>query len=99
MEINQLPQWLESEFEFPLTRAALVDRAGERVIDAPTPTGSETIATILQRSGEERYRSRNDLVDAIRGNLSEEYVGRKYYDDRGSNVSAVDTGQRRDESF
>lgn len=85
MKINDLPEWVETEFEFPLTRAVIIDRAGDLEIDAPDRSDSETLATLLERSGDESYESSNDLLDTIRGNLSDEYIGRKFYDDRGNN--------------
>lgn len=85
MKLNDLPDWIESEFEFPVTRTSVLEQAGEIEIDAPDYSDSETIATTLNRSGEEVYDSKTALLDAIHGNLSDEYIGRKYYDDRGTN--------------
>lgn len=92
MEPNTLPEWIESEFEFPLERSTVVQRAGDRVVDAPDPEASETLATILERSGDETYHSTDHLLDAIWGSVSEEYVGRKYYGDRGWNPPAAELG-------
>lgn len=57
---------------------------------------SETLATILEKGGDETYQSEDDLLSAIRGNLSDEYIGRKYYDDRGSNPREQERGTQRD---
>ena len=102
MDINALPEWIETEFEFPLIKTTVIDRAGDLKIDAPDRADSETLDTILEGGGDETYRSREDLMNAIRGNLSDEYIGRKYYDDRGSNpMEQVRDTQRdaTDESF
>lgn len=85
MEINDLPGWSEREFAFPLSRSTVIGRAGDLEIDAPDRADSETLATLLERGGEETYRSYDELLDVIRGNLSDGYIGRKFYDDRGNN--------------
>lgn len=102
MIIGDLPEWIETEFEFPVTRAVVIDRAGDLEIDAPDREDSESLATILERGGDESYGSSNDLLDAIRGSLSDEYIGRKFYDDRGNNPQDSERGPPSDtvdESF
>ena len=96
MKISDLPEWIKAEFEFPLMRATVIDRAGTLEIDAPDRADSETLSTILNRSGDERYQSQDGLLDAIRGNLSDEYIGRKYYDDRGMNPSGSENDAPKD---
>lgn len=95
MNVNALPNWIESEFEFPLTKKTLLARAGDIEIDAPDHANSETIATILEVDGSDTYQSREDLVTAIRGNLGDAYIGRKYYDDRGSNPIELERNTQR----
>lgn len=92
----ELLQQIEREFEFPLTRAAVVDRFGEETLDAPDRTSSESLSTVLSRGGEDRYQSKTDLLEAISGNLSDEYIGRKYYDDRGHNPTELEHGSQED---
>lgn len=96
MDINSLPDWIETEFEFPLTNKTVIDRAGDVEVDAPDLVNSETLSTILEKGGDETYQSKEDLLTAIRGNLSEEYIGRKYYDDRGSNIMGQERDMERD---
>jgi len=92
MKIQELPEWVETEFAFPIAREAIIDQAGDTEIHAPDEEDSETLSTILERSGEETYQSADHLLNAVRGNVSEEYIGRKYYDDR----SGDQTGRERD---
>jgi hypothetical protein len=82
---SEIHKLVETGFEFPLTTAAVLEQVGEKEIEAPNPSESETVATILARSGEETYYSEDDLLSALQNGLSEEYIGRKYYDDRGPN--------------
>ena len=102
MDINDLPEWIDTEFEFPLTKTTVIERAGDLEIDAPDRADSETLDTILEGGGDETYHSKEDLMNSIRGNLSDEYIGRKYYDDRGSNPMEPERDTQRDatdESF
>ncbi|KAB1190478.1 hypothetical protein GJR96_16010 [Haloferax sp. MBLA0076] len=41
-----------------------------------------------------RRFSADELFTTIIGNVSDEYIGRKYYDDRGTNPSAAAVGPR-----
>lgn len=96
MDSNSLPTWIDEEFEFPLTTENVIDQAGDHEVDAPDSVNSETLAAILETGGDETYQSREDLLAAIRGNLSDEYIGRKYYDDRGCNPMTRERGVPRD---
>lgn len=100
MDIDESSAWIDSEFEFPLENTTVLNQAGDLEIDAPDLGDSETLQTILQDAGEETYHSKEELITAIRGNLSDEYVGRKYYDDRGANPPEQNTQRdTTDESF
>lgn len=44
----------------------------------------ETIAEVLDRCPENRFESADALYDALVTFVGDAYVGRKYYDDRGS---------------
>ena len=70
----------------PISREAVHDRVGDVRLDAPTGEG-ETISDVSGRCGEEEFASADELHDALVGFVSDEYVGRKFYDDRGSQPS------------
>ena len=74
------------ELELPISREAVYDRVGDVRLDAPTGEG-ETISDVSGRCGEEEFASADELHDALVGFVSDEYVGRKFYDDRGSQPS------------
>lgn len=98
MELNELPAIVD-ELEYPIAAAAVTDAIGDRTVDAPNATDSEELGTILDRAGETTYESSDALLTAVRGNLSDEYVGRKYYDDRGSNPRDDEDDRGSAESF
>ena len=95
MHPKALPEWTESAFDFPVEHATVVRRAGDRTLEAPDPAESETVGTVLDRSGEERYPTADHLRDALHAGLGEAYVGRQGYDDRGGNPMAVMGGTAR----
>ena len=84
MKFRELPSFLESEFVYPTSTDSVVDQAGEVVVDAPDEDNSETIGDILSRVDAETYGSAHELYTTILGNVSDDYIGRKFYDDRGS---------------
>lgn len=75
-----------SEFTFPVERETVLDELGDVEIDGPTDD-PETVEEVLERSGVESFRSADDLYDTIIGSIGSEYVGRRFYDDRGPNTA------------
>lgn len=96
MKIQELPEWVETEFAYPITRESFIEQAGDTEIYAPDKEDSETLSAILERSGEETYQSPDHLLTAIRGNVSDEYIGRKYYDDRSGDRSGPESDTRQE---
>jgi hypothetical protein len=74
----------ESTFEYPIDRDDVIDATGETYIPAPTGD-SESIADVLGRSEQSTYDSPQALYETFLACLGEQYIGRKFYDDRGSN--------------
>lgn len=72
MEPNSLPDWIESEFEFQHERSTVVQRAGDRVAEAPDTDTTETLATVPEHGGDETSHSTDHQLDAIWGRVSEE---------------------------
>lgn len=103
MDIRDVSGWVETEVKFPVTARDLTEHAGDPRIEAPDQRYSEPLSTILDRSGETIFHTPTELLETIRGNLSDDYIGRKYYDDRGS--ASLDTERatkeiaRKEESF
>jgi hypothetical protein len=85
MQLVHLERYLEDELTYPIDLASVVDAIGSVEIESPNEDDSETVAAVLRPLGDDTYDSPGELFEAIVGNLSEEYVGRKFYDDRGGN--------------
>jgi len=85
MRLSRARDTFVSEFTFPVDRDEVVDRLGSVEIEGPTES-PETVEEVLSRTGEETFESADDLYDALIGSVGHEYIGRRFYDDRGSNT-------------
>ncbi|WP_254544955.1 hypothetical protein [Halomarina pelagica] len=102
MRLSKLPAYLESEFEYPVDHETVLNQIGDATVDAPDDTDSETINEVLAYDNDEIYETPDDLLESIVGNLDDNYIGRKYYDDRGPNIEGGDgeyPHDERDQSF
>lgn len=80
---------IDRELAFPADRETVLTTLGGITLAAPT-ADEETVGAVLARTDAVVYGSADELFDAIVGNLSEEYIGRKFYDDRGQNLQAFE---------
>lgn len=94
MNLGELHEFLEDEVEYPIDNASVAERIGTIRITAPGNRSTETVSTIIAPVGQQTYASAEELFETIIGNLGEEYIGRKFYDDRGSNPSETGPGPR-----
>ncbi len=92
MKINHLSGYLETELSYPTDQSAVLEQIGSVVIDAPDADETETVSTIIEPLGEQRYDCPEELFETILGNVSDEYIGRKFYDDRGANPMETPLG-------
>ena len=97
MKIDELQAFLEDELSYSVSHAAVLTQVGSAEIEAPDDDETETISAIIDSVGQESYSSAEELFATVLGNVSDDYIGRKFYDDRGGNP--VDTlADRRDET-
>lgn len=83
MKYSDTEQIVDQSLEFPVTHTTMVKQVGGVKITSPSGD-SVTIREILDPVEEESYLTSDALYTAIIGNLDETFIGRKYYDDRGS---------------
>lgn len=88
MRINELPGFLDQELNYPVARSAVIEQIGDIELESPTDERRATISTSLERLNEGSYHNSEELFHAIVGTVSDQYIGRKYYDDRGSNPAS-----------
>lgn len=86
MRLPETRDMFARELEFPVTCRTVTERVGDVRLEAPTGD-DETISDILGRCSEETFDSPDELYGSLLGLVSDRYVGRKFYDDRGSQPS------------
>lgn len=89
MRLSEMRDQFVSTFTFPVRREAVVENLGDVEIDAPTGD-PETVGEVLERAETTSFRSPDELYDTLIALLGDQYVGRKFYDDRGANT-AIDS--------
>ena len=73
------------ELAYPVACAEVIEATGDVALASPTGS-SETIGTVLEHCDPETiFESNDELFDTLVTYLSEQYIGRKGYDDRGAN--------------
>lgn len=85
MLLSDLPPYLDGTFSYPVDVETVLEVAGSISIEGTDPGLQQDIETVLAPLGDDQFDSSNELYAAIYGNLRDAYVGRKYYDDRGTN--------------
>ena len=90
---------LEDELTFPIDQDSVIRQVGAVEIEAPDTQETETVSTIIGPVGQETYASADELFTTIIGNVSDEYIGRKFYDDRGGNPSGAALDPRTKPTF
>ena len=85
MRLSDARDRFVSEFTFPVERETVLKTIGDVEIDGLTDD-PETVGDVLHRTNSEAFHSADELYDTIIGSIGSEYVGRRFYDDRGSNA-------------
>jgi hypothetical protein len=101
MELNELSEVIERKLTYPIDIATVREELGETEVSAPDAEDNKTIAELLDNVEEGTYNSSTDLFETLLTRLPDQYIGRKYYDDRGSTVPDTDSSNRNeaDQSF
>jgi hypothetical protein len=86
MRLPETRDLFARELEFPVTTTTVVETVGDHRLEAPNGT-SESIAEILERCAEEEFDSADGLYDSLVMHVSDAFIGRKFYDDRGGQPS------------
>ncbi len=87
MRLSETRDLFARRLDFPVTCDAVRESVGETELEAPSG-GSERIAQILDRCGTDEFASPDELYGTLMTFVSDEFIGRKYYDDRGSSPTA-----------
>ena len=98
MQLNELGDRLQDAFDYPVDSETVREEMGQETIDSEDAAGGRTIASILDNHPDEEFASANELHQTLIGELPDEYIGRKFYDDRGSNPGQNREGHKEDEA-
>lgn len=80
MHFSEIQQLIDQACDFPAEATTVDEVLGSVELTAPTGD-SVTVREILPREGT-TYHSAAELNTTIVGNLTDAFIGRKYYDDR-----------------
>ncbi|SNR25496.1 DUF5789 family protein [Halorubrum vacuolatum] len=69
--------------EFPVPRDVVIEAVGSTELTPPDGE-STTIGAVIEHSDVEEFDSADDLYDTLMSLVGAQFVGRRYYDDRGS---------------
>jgi hypothetical protein len=86
MRLPEVRDVIIRRIDFPVSCEEAEEELGEVVMESPSGY-EETVSDSLGRCGEASFESPDELYDTIVSGLSEEFVGRKGYDDRGPNLT------------
>jgi hypothetical protein len=89
MRLPEVRDVFARELTFPVRCETVVESLGDRELEAPNG-GIETIAEVLERCPEEEFDSADGLYDALVTFVSDAFIGRKFYDDRGGQATDPD---------
>lgn len=89
IRLSEVRDLFSQELTFPTTSEEIITATGDVALYAPGGE-NESISDVLDRSETEEFQSIDELFDTFMMLLSEEYVGRRKYDDRGTNPGYSD---------
>lgn len=82
MRLPETRDLFARKLQFPTTRATVLESVGDIELNAPTGE-NRTIGEVIERSETEEFDSADSLYGTLMTFVGEEFIGRKYYDDRG----------------
>ncbi len=89
IRLSETRDLFSKELTFPATCDEVIQTCGDVVLQAPGGD-NESIGDVLGRCESTEFTSTDELVDTLVMYVSESYVGRTGYDDRGSNPTYDD---------
>ena len=89
MRYSETRQLIRESIEFPISHENCVEELG--AVELTAPTGDSVhVSEVLNRAGEPEYQSGEMLYTTIVGNLDDNFIGRKYSDERGGSGTCPD---------
>ena len=84
IRLSETRDLFSQELTFPVTCEEVIEDCGDVGLQGPGGV-DDTIADVFDRCESTEFGSTDELVDTLMMYVSEDYVGRVGYDDRGDN--------------
>ena len=95
LEPHDVRDYLADELSYPIEVEDVIDQIGDVKLEAPDLDRSERIGDLLEEVDDDHYDTADELNQIIHSMLPDEYIGRKFYDDRSN--TGDDQQVRQDE--
>lgn len=92
MRLPETRDLFARKLEFPASRGTVVETVGSTELSPPDGE-STTIGTVIDRSDVKEFDSADELYDTLMTLVGARFVGRRYYDDRGSTPTQDDESE------
>ena len=92
MRLPETRDLFARKLQFPATRTTVMDTVGGTELNAPGGE-NKTIGDVIERCETDEFDSADSLYDTLMTFVGEEFIGRKYYDDRGGIGQSLDDEQ------
>ncbi|MDZ7688811.1 MAG: hypothetical protein U5J64_08855 [Halobacteriales archaeon] len=85
MRLSEIKEYIDSEVETPVEHDTAVEKLNGGEIDCPSGDG-KCMTEALERDETRTYETSTEIYESVMCYLGDEYVGRKFYDDRSPNM-------------
>lgn len=82
MRLPETRDLFARKLDFPASRTTVLERVGGTELSPPDGEAT-TIRTVIERSEVDEFDSADDLYDTLMSLVGAQFIGRRYYDDRG----------------
>jgi len=103
MRLPEIKEYIDSEVETPIEHETAIEQLNGEKIECPSGEG-ECITEALSMDETRKYKTSTEIYESVMCYLGDEYVGRKFYDDRSPNMldncppESVKDGKKSDAS-
>jgi len=92
MRLSEAREAFATRLSFPTDRETVVEHVGDVTLEAPNGDDT-TVAAVLDRVDTAEFASADELYDTVVTFVDDAFIGRKFYDDRGSQSGMQDEEQ------
>jgi len=89
MRLPETRDLFARKLQFPASRDTVLETVGSTELSPPDGEAT-TIRTVIERSEAEEFASADDLYDTLMTRVGAQFIGRRYYDDRGGMPQQAD---------